>query len=73
MKGTAWKVSVFGVILVRIFPSISSHSVQMQENMDQGNSEYEHFYVVTIMWICDYNRVNNKFMKIKSEMNSMNS
>ena len=36
---TAWKVPVFGVILVRIFP----HSDWMQKNMDQKNSEYGHF------------------------------
>ena len=36
---TAWKVSVFGVILVRIFP----YSVQMRKNVDQNNSEYGHF------------------------------
>ena len=36
---TAWKVSAFGVILVRIFP----YSVRMRENADQNNSEYEHF------------------------------
>ena len=33
---TAWNVSVFGVILVRIFP----YSVRMRENADQNNSEY---------------------------------
>ena len=49
-------MSVFGVILVRIFPtfsriwteygetpSISPYSVQMEENEDQNNSEYRHF------------------------------
>ena len=36
---TAWEVSVFGVILVRIFP----HSDWARENADQNNSEYEHF------------------------------
>ena len=36
---TAWKVSVFGVFSVRIFP----HLVRMQENTDQKNSEYRHF------------------------------
>ena len=36
---TAWKVSIFGFILVRISP----YSVRMQENADQNNSEYEHF------------------------------
>ena len=46
---TALKVSVFGVILVRIFPysdwilHISPYSVQMRENSDQNNSEYGHF------------------------------
>ena len=48
---TAWKVSVFGIILVRIFPhldwtrrdSIWAHAVQMRENTDQNNSEYGHF------------------------------
>ena len=51
----AWKVSVFRVILVRIFPhsdwirrdteirSISLYSVWMRENSDQYNSEYGHF------------------------------
>ena len=52
----AWKVSLFGVILVRIFPhsgwigeipsisrSISLYSFQMRENADQKNSEYGHF------------------------------
>ena len=39
MFNTAWKVSVFGVFLV----SISRYSVQMRENTDQKNSEYEHF------------------------------
>ena len=36
---TAWKVSVLGAILVRIF----SYSVRMRENTDQNNSEYGHF------------------------------
>ena len=49
---TAWKVSVFGVILVRIFPhsdwigrdtSISPYLVRMRGNTDQNNSEYRHF------------------------------
>ena len=46
--GIAWKVSVFAVILVRIFPlfgrsRISLYSVRMRENADQNNSEYGHF------------------------------
>ena len=49
----AWKVSIFGVILVRIFTHsdwirrevlhISPYSVRMRENTDQDNSEYGHF------------------------------
>ena len=45
----AWKVFVFGVILVRIFPHsdwilrISPYTVRMQENTDQNNSEYGQF------------------------------
>ena len=46
--GIAWKVSVFAVILVRIFPligqsRISPYSVRMRENADQNNSDYGHF------------------------------
>ena len=47
------KVSIFGAILVRIFPelelnterykSISPYSFQMRENADHNNSEYGHF------------------------------
>ena len=49
---TAWKVSVFGVILVHIFPHSDrirrgtpylSVLSQMQENKGQNNSEYGHF------------------------------
>ena len=49
---TAWKVSLFGVFLVRIslirteyweIRSISSYLVQMRENTDQKNSEYGPF------------------------------
>ena len=52
MGFTAWKVPVFGVFLVRIFPHlakygeilhISPYLVWMWENMDQKNSEYGHF------------------------------
>ena len=39
IKNIAWKVSVFGVILVSIFP----YSVRMRENADHDNSEYGHF------------------------------
>ena len=43
-------MSVFGVILVPIFPQseycdkeVSPNSIQMQENTDQNNCKYEHF------------------------------
>ena len=36
---TTWKMSVFGVILVRIFP----YSARMRENTGRNNSEYGHF------------------------------
>ena len=36
---TTWKVSLFGVIVVRISP----YSVRMRENTDQNNSAYGHF------------------------------
>ena len=36
-----WKVSVFGVILVRIFP----HLDWIQENADQNNFDYGHFFI----------------------------
>ena len=46
---TTWKVSVYGVFLVRIFPHSdwirrdTEYSVGMRENTDQENSEYRHF------------------------------
>ena len=53
---TVQKASIFGVILVRIFPHLdyireslkseilkSPYSVQMLENADQNNSGYGHF------------------------------
>ena len=50
LKGcTAWKESVFGIILVRIFLHSdwirrdTPYSARMRENMDQNNSEYGHF------------------------------
>ena len=41
-NSTAWKVTVFGVILVHIFPD-SDWIFRMGENADQNNSEYGHF------------------------------
>ena len=48
---TAWKESLFGVFLIRIFPhsvgwkyvEILRKIVRMRENADQKNSEYGHF------------------------------
>ena len=51
-KSDAWIVSVFGVILIRIFRirtdygeilHIFPYLVRMQENADQNNSKYGHF------------------------------
>ena len=40
---TAWKVSVFGVFLVSIFPlRISPYSVRMRKDTDQKNAKYGH-------------------------------
>ena len=64
--GTAWKMSEFGVFLVRIFPHsdwilcISPYSIRMRENTDQNNSEYEHFLrsvvnsfaLQIVLWFC---------------------
>ena len=48
MENTAWKVSVIGIILVRISPHsdhgetrTSPYSVRMRGNTDQNNSEWE--------------------------------
>ena len=55
---TMWKVSVFGVILVRIFLlsdwireilRTSLYSVRMWENADQNNFEYGHY--LRNMWL----------------------
>ena len=43
---SAWKVSVFGVILVCIFPHsawIRRDTIQMWEKANENNSEYGHF------------------------------
>ena len=47
---TAWKVSVFGVILHNIF----LRSDWMRENADQNNSEYGHFLRSGIIQICNF-------------------
>ena len=68
---TAWKVSVFGVILVRIFPHLDwiwrDTEVRMRENADQNNSEYEHFLRSNICTEADLvgTASAEKFMKVK--------
>ena len=61
---TTWNVSVFGVILVRIFPHscISPYSVRMLQNADQNNFRYGHFlrsvyenFLLILLW------TNNKY------------
>ena len=42
---TLWKVSIFGVFLVRILP----YSVRMRKNEDQKNSEYEQLHAVYVI------------------------
>ena len=43
MGNTAWKVSVFGVFLVRISCILTKYySVLMWENTDQKNAKHEH-------------------------------
>ena len=45
LMNTTWKVSVFGIILIRIFPHsswIRRYSVRMQENTGQNNSKYQY-------------------------------
>ena len=39
---TAWKLSVFGVVLIRLL-RISPYSVRMRENTDQNYAGYGHF------------------------------
>ena len=69
---TAWKVSVFGVFLVYIFhirteygdlKSKSPHSVRMQENKDQKNSEYGHFLHIESVKVVN---VSNKITRTTS-------
>ena len=49
VRNTAWKVSVFGVFLVRIFPNLdwmrrnTEYSIRMRENKNQKSSEYGPF------------------------------
>ena len=53
----AWKVSVFGVILVHIF----RYSVQMRGNPEQKNSEYKHF-LRSEEYICFYSYYKKGFV-----------
>ena len=70
---TAWKVSVFGVMLIRISPhtnwirrirSISPYSVQTRENAGQNKSEYGHFLRSASSRVeCTKSHVNWQFIK----------
>ena len=42
-------MSVFGVILVRIFPAFFGIRTEYKENTYKNNSEYEHFYAVNFV------------------------
>ena len=66
---TAWKVSLFEVFLVRIFPhsdKISSYSVRMRENRDQKNSEYgrcsrsEYVILRVVVLVCEKTLKSNE-------------
>ena len=68
---TAWKMSVFGVFLVCIFPDsdwirkdteyLSVYSVRKWENTNQKNSEYGHFsYRDHVTGFCAIVSINSK-------------
>ena len=60
---TAWKVSKYGIILVRIF----LYSDWIQENKDQNNSVFGHFHAVPVILISekDKPRIVNTLFKVK--------
>ena len=73
---TAWKVSVFGVILVRIsrysvhcgeIRSISQYSVWMRENTGQNNSKYEHF-LRCLWWNTEHSIMSAKSIAYKKRL-----
>ena len=43
VTNTAWKVSAFGIFLVRVLPHSDLYSVRMRVNTDQEISKYWHF------------------------------
>ena len=63
---TAWKMSVFGVILVRIFPQtdwilrISLYSVRTRKNTYQNNSKYGHFLRSVSLWFVCFHLAESK-------------
>ena len=62
---TTWKVSVFEVILVRIFPHsdwVRPDSIQMQENTDQNYSKNRHIYAVFDLWIATELEILKSFL-----------
>ena len=63
-------MSIFGVILVRIFPHSDwirrdteylPYSVRMRENVDQNNSEYGHFFTQYIFEKAELNKIKSIF------------
>ena len=75
-------MSLFGVILVRIFPAfsrirteygeirrISPYSVRMRKNEDQNNSKYGHFLRSDFVNLVDYVSMLIKLMLIMFVMN----
>ena len=64
---TAWKMSLFGVILVRVFP----YSFQMRENTDQKNSEYGYFSRSDIQLFAIFGWLNNVMTEYHSKFTKM--
>ena len=58
ITNTAWKVSVFRVIL----NTISPYSVRMRDNTDQNNSEYRHFLRRVRIRICCMTNIETSFL-----------
>ena len=69
-------MSVFGVILVPIFPHsdifrilrISPYSVRMRENADQNNSQYGQFHAVMIITITMIIKKNEKIVSASKKI-----
>ena len=65
-KNTAWKVSICGAFLVRIFP----HSDSIRRDTDQKNSEYGHFSPWKLLLIHLYSK---DIQVVQSELFEINS